>query len=68
MSDQKPEDKPVSPWKLTQGRIVILVLGVLIVLITISALNGGLGDYQQLREASMPGAATPPAPAAQPPQ
>ena len=67
MSNQPPDDKPVSPWKLTQGRIVLLVLGVLIVLITISALNGGLGDYQQLREASMPGA-TPPAPAAQPQQ
>jgi hypothetical protein len=64
MTDEDPEDNPVSPWKLTQGRIVILVLGVLIALIAISALRGGFSDYQTLRDASL----TPPAPAAQPPQ
>lgn len=67
MSDDKPEDKPVSPWKLTPGRIVILILGVLLVLYTASAMMGGLSNYQQLRDASTPGA-TPPAPAAQPQQ
>jgi hypothetical protein len=50
MSDQPP--KPQSPWQLNSGRVVLLVLGGLLVLITISALLGGLGDYQQLREAS----------------
>lgn len=67
MSNDKPEDKPISPWKLTPGRIVILILGVLLVLYTASAMLGGLGNYQQLREASSPGA-TPPAPAEQPQQ
>ncbi len=61
MSDEKPQDKPVataplSPWKLTPGRIVILILGVLLVLYTVSAMMGGLSNYQQLREASTPGA------------
>jgi hypothetical protein len=63
----KPEDKPISPWKLTPGRIVILILGVLIVAYTASAMMGGLSNYQQLREAAMPGA-TPPAPEAPPQQ
>jgi hypothetical protein len=58
----KPEDKPIdaaplSPWKLTPGRIVILILGVLIVAYTASALMGGLTNYQMLKEASGPGAA-----------
>ena len=41
---------PASPFKLTQGRIVLLVLGVLLVLMTASALFNGLGNYQQLKE------------------
>ncbi len=49
-------EKPVSPWKLTQGRIVLLVMGALLLLYTASALLGGLSDYQQLRNASLPGA------------
>ncbi len=67
MTDQKPEDKPISPWKLTPGRIVILILGVLLVLYTASALMGGLTNYQVLKEASSP-AETPvqPAPAPAP--
>lgn len=51
------EEKPLSPWQLTPGRIVILVMGVLLIVYTLSALMGGLTNYQQLREAS----ATPPA-------
>lgn len=50
------EEKPPSPWKLTPGRIVILILGILLILYTASALMGGLTNYQQLRE----GATTPP--------
>ena len=61
------EDKPIGPWKLTPGRIAILILGALLVVYVASALLGGLSNYQLLREASMPGA-TPPAPAAQPQQ
>ena len=50
-------DEKTSPWKLTPARIVILILGALIVLITASQLMGGLSNYQQLRE----GATTAPA-------
>ena len=56
------DDKPISPWKLTPGRIVILILGALLIAYTVSALMGGLGNYQTLREA----ATTPPVPAEQP--
>jgi hypothetical protein len=41
-----------SPWRLNSGRIVLLVLGGLLVLITVSAILGGLGNYQTLRSAS----------------
>ena len=58
------EEKPLSPWKLTPGRIVILVMGVLLIVYTLSALMGGLSNYQQLREAAI----TPPAPVEQPQQ
>lgn len=44
--------KPDSPFKLNSGRIVMLVLGALLVLYTLSALFGGLENYQQLREAA----------------
>ena len=60
MSDEKPTDKPISPWKLTPGRIVILLFGVLIVVYVASALMGGLGNYQALRESVSPAAATKP--------
>ena len=49
--------KPISPWKLTQGRIVLLVLGALILVYFASALLGGLGNYQQLKEAAQAPAA-----------
>jgi len=71
MTEDQNDDKPTnpappSPWKLTPGRIVILILGVLLLLYTASAMMGGLTNYQTLREASSP-AATPaqpePAPA-----
>ena len=58
------DDKPISPWKLTPGRIAILILGVLLIVYTASALMGGLSNYQTLRDAAL----TPPAPAAQPQQ
>ena len=44
------EQKPPSPWKLTPGRIVLLILGVLLVLYTVSALMGGLTNYQLLKQ------------------
>lgn len=44
------EEKPISPWKITPARILLLILGALIVLYTISALMGGLTNYQLLKE------------------
>ena len=46
-----PETKP-SPFKLNPTRIFILGMGALILLITISMMMGGLGQYQALREAA----------------
>ena len=45
-------NKPQSPWKLNSGRIVLLILGALLLLYLASALLGGLGNYQQLKEAA----------------
>ena len=45
-------NKPLSPWKLNSGRIVLLILGALILTYFVSALLGGLGNYQQLKEAA----------------
>ena len=42
----------ISPFKLTQGRIILLIFGVLALLIGISTAMGGRSSYQQLREAS----------------
>ncbi len=50
MSDEPK--KPPSPFSLNPGRIVLLILGVLLLLYFASALFGGLGNYQQLKEAS----------------
>lgn len=44
------EEKPISPWKLTPARILLLILGALLVLYTISAMMGGLTNYQLLKE------------------
>lgn len=55
MTDNPPPPsapEKLSPWKLTSGRIVLLILGALIALYTASALLGGLGNYQALREAA----------------
>ena len=45
-------NKPQSPWKLNSSRVVLLILGVLILIYVASALLGGLGNYQQLKEAA----------------
>ncbi len=54
------DEKPISPWKLTPGRIIILLFGVLIVVYVASALMGGLGNYQALRESATTPAVTKP--------
>lgn len=46
-----PEEK-ISPWKLTSGRILLLVMGALLLVYIASALMGGLSNYQMLKEAS----------------
>lgn len=45
------QPKP-SPFALNRGRIVLLILGALLVVIAISTSLGGIGAYQQLREAN----------------
>ncbi len=46
------EEPKLSPFKLTQSRIILLVFGVIIVLIGISTAMGGLNSYQDLKGAS----------------
>ena len=48
MTDQKP----LSPFALTQPRIIILALGALALVLIIGAIAGGVGNYQALREAA----------------
>lgn len=57
----------ISPFKLTQGRIILLIFGILALLIGISTAMGGLSSYQQLREASMDAQIPATAPAEAPP-
>ena len=46
-------DEPkLSPFALTKGRVVLLILGALLVVIAISTSLGGINAYQQLREAN----------------
>ena len=44
--------KPDSPFKLTRSRIVLLLLGALLLTYIISAMMGGLGNYQKLKESA----------------
>jgi hypothetical protein len=48
---------PLSPFKLTPPRILILGLGVLALVMIIGAIAGGVGNYQALREANQASAA-----------
>lgn len=50
--------KPDSPFRLTRSRILLLVLGALLAIYIISAMMGGLGNYQQLKESATQPAAT----------
>jgi hypothetical protein len=60
-------DEPkLSPFALTPGRIVLLILGALLVVIAISTSMGGINAYQQLREANAAATSPAPEPAAQP--
>lgn len=55
--------KPNSPWRLNSGRVVLLILGALLLTYILSALLGGLGNYQQLKDASQDAKAAAEAPA-----
>ena len=57
--DGMADEKPISPWKLTPGRIVLLIMGALIVLYEASAVFGGLSNYQQLKEGATTAPASP---------
>lgn len=43
-------EPPISPFKLTPPRILILVLGILALIFIIGGIMGGVGNYQALRE------------------
>lgn len=45
-------EPPVSPFKLTPARIVILVLGILAVVFIVGGIMGGVSNYQLLREST----------------
>ena len=48
----EPPKPPENPWRLNGSRTVLLIMGVLLLIIVLSTLFGGLGNYQQLREAA----------------
>jgi len=60
MTDQPP----LSPFKLTGPRILILVLGVLAIVMIVGSLLGGVSNYQLLKEAAPSSASS--APSSQP--
>ena len=60
MADQSP--RPDKPFALTPSRILILVFGALALVYIVGALLGGVGNYQQLREAAQKGSASSSAP------
>lgn len=49
--------KPDSPFRLNRQRVVLLLLGALLLTYIVSAMLGGLGNYQQLKEAAQAPAA-----------
>jgi hypothetical protein len=53
-------EPPISPFKLTPQRTLILVLGILAIIFIIGGIMGGVGNYQALRE-SEPAASSAPA-------
>jgi hypothetical protein len=42
---------PLGPFKLTRGRILLLVLGALALTYIVGALMGGVANYRDLRDA-----------------
>lgn len=63
MTDQSPT--PPGRFTLTRQRLLLLAFGALALLYIIGAMLGGVGNYQQLREAAQgASSASGPAPAA----
>jgi Na+-transporting methylmalonyl-CoA/oxaloacetate decarboxylase gamma subunit len=70
------DDEPkLSPFKLTQPRIILLIFGVLLLLIVLSTAMGGFNNYKEMKDASAAAkdaaaieATTPAAPAVAPAQ
>ncbi len=52
MSSEPPKP-PLSPWRLTGGRIVLLVLGALMLTYIVAAFSGSLTNYQSVREGAL---------------
>lgn len=46
----EPPKPPDSPWRLTGGRIVLLVLGALMLTYIVAAFSGSLDNYQLVKE------------------
>lgn len=44
--------KPDSPFRLNRTRIMLLVLGAILLVYIVSAMMGGLDNYQQLKDAA----------------
>ena len=59
----EPPKPPDSPWRLTGGRIVLLVLGALMLTYIVAAFSGSLTNYQAVREGAMEQRTQPAAPA-----
>ncbi len=57
MAENTP--RPVGPFTLTPSRILILVFGVLALVYIVGAIMGGVGNYQQLREAAQSASSAP---------
>lgn len=52
MTHTPPEPPKQSPFKLNGARITLLLMGALMLVYIVSAMLGGLGNYQALREAA----------------
>ena len=50
MPDQR--ERPKLPFGLNSSRLVLLILGAVLLVYIASTLLGGLGNYQQLRDAA----------------
>jgi len=44
--------KPDSPFRLNRTRIMLLVMGAILLVYIVSAMMGGLDNYQQLKDAA----------------